>query len=127
MENVLFIFRLLAVGYLAIGLGMLISPDYYKDRFQGMVKSPGFTLGASLIALCFGFSIVNYFNSWKGWEALITLVGWIALIKGVAFLLFPKKMLDFSMQLISKKNFPAYGAATLLVGLIFGYFGFFYL
>jgi hypothetical protein len=124
MENAHFIARLLSVVYLAVGLGMLISPGYYKKHIEQLVKSTSLTYLGAIMALVAGFAIVTFHNVWQGWAILVTLIGYIALLKGGLLLIFPNQMHSLSMKLIDKRNFPIYGIVVLALGIVFGYFGF---
>lgn len=124
MENSTFIVQLLALVYIVVGLGMLVSPDYYRKGFEKMIKNTGVMYLGGLLALVIGFTIITYHNVWIGWESLVTIIGWIAFMKGLSLLLFPKAMTEFSMKFLKKNNFSAYGTVALILGLVFAYFGF---
>jgi len=126
METTLFIARVIAVMYLAIGLGILLSPDYYRKTFDAMLKNSGIMYLGGFLALIVGYLIVAYHNIWvKDWTVIITIFGWAALIKGVLILAFPQGMVDFSASFLKKKNFTIIGFGVLVIGAILGYFGFF--
>ncbi len=119
--------RIAALGYLSIGLGVFINPGHFRKVMDDLVKSPGMAYVASLMALVLGCLMVAVHNVWVwNWPVLITILGWGAIVKGVAGLLFPEPFLNMSHRLVNKiKPFSSVGGVTVILGLILGYFGFF--
>lgn len=116
--------KLFAAVYITYGLGLLISGDYYKKAFAEVFENSGFKLIGGIMALVAGMLLVTYHNVWEGgWPVVITVFGWLALVKGVMFIVFPKH-LDFWKGVVSKMNLQVLGFALLVVGLLFGYAGF---
>ena len=125
MEFSIFIARVAAVIYLSIGIGLFIDGDYYKKSFDKMLGDPGTMYLGGFIALIIGFLIVSLHNHWvKDWRVLVTLIGWIGLIKGVALLAVPGPMLDFSRKLIKGMNMNFIAVFAITFGAVLGYFGF---
>ena len=126
MTTSIFIAKLFAVAYLAIGLGMLLNPKYYRAMMKDMMKSKGFMYLGGIMALMAGFFLVYYHNIWKeSWTVLITVFGYLALIKGVLLLVAPEWFAESFADLLKKpKYFTAIGVFALVVGIFFGYFGF---
>ncbi|MBN2096296.1 hypothetical protein JW752_02740 [Candidatus Peregrinibacteria bacterium] len=126
MELSIFIAQLYALGFLALGLGMLLSPGYYKKSFQAMMKEPGLVLLGGMLALLFGFLIVTRHNVWEGWPALITIFGWIAVLKGVSLIIFPGVSMPMFESWFKNKTFlQAIGVGTILFGAFLAYVSFF--
>lgn len=119
----MFIAKLLGLSYLVVGLGMLLSGDYYKKAFQSMLKEAGMMYLGGLMALIIGFLIVNAHNVWEGWPMLVTILGWLALLKGFLLLVFPKGMMEWSAGML-KKNMNMMSIFVLALGAVFAYFGF---
>ena len=124
MELSVFIAQILGLVYVSFGLGLLINGDYYKKVIDDMLKNTGFMIYGGMMALVFGFLIVKHHNLWvQDWRVLITLLGWIGLIKGVLLFVAPKALLDFSKPLLKDMN--VLGVGVLIMGSVIGYFGFF--
>lgn len=124
MEVSMLAAKLFAAVYITYGLGLLISGDYYKKAFAEVFENSGFKLIGGIMALVAGMLLVTYHNVWEGgWPVVITVFGWLALVKGVMFIVFPKH-LDFWKGVVSKMNLQVLGFALLVVGLLFGYAGF---
>jgi uncharacterized protein YjeT (DUF2065 family) len=124
METSVFIAKLLSLMYVVVGLGMLFSGAYYKKALSEMLKQSGFMYLGGLMALFIGFLIVFFHNVWEGWPILITLVGWLALLKGVVLLVFPKAMMKWAGSMYKSLNPSAIGVIALILGFVFGYFGY---
>ena len=126
METSIFIAKILGLVYLAVGLGMIFSPGYYREKFEEMVKNASFMYLGGLLALVVGFLVITYHNIWENsWVVLVTIIGWLALLKGLLLLIFPRTMINLCMPLVKKDScLIAKGIIVLILGLIFGYFGF---
>ena len=126
MELSRFIAKLLAVVYCSVGLGIILNPDYYRRMFDEMIKQLSFIYLGGVMSLAIGFLIINSHNTWESnWTILITIFGWLALIKGVAILVTPEKFTEFSKNILQKENsFKTLGIFTLALGFIFTYLGF---
>jgi ABC-type phosphate/phosphonate transport system permease subunit len=81
---------------------------------------------AALVGVVAGLAIVLVHNVWTAdWRVLITLLGWINLIRGVASLLLPDKTFALAGGFMASKNMPmAAGVFAALIGLILSYFGY---
>lgn len=124
METSILVAQIAGVAYLALGLGMLLDPGYYKKAFDSMVKDPSYILFGGMMALVIGFLIVNVHNVWvQDWPVIVTLIGWIALVKGVLLLLMPKVFVGFSKGFVKHTSVLAF--PVLVLGGIFAYYGFF--
>ncbi len=123
MELSIFIAKIFAVAYLFIGLGMLMSPGHYKKMMDEMMKSSSILYFGGILATLAGFLIVTFHNVWEGWPMIITIFGWLALVKGFALLVFPDSF-AFWGKTFKKMNMAGLGVFVLALGLVFVYFGF---
>jgi uncharacterized membrane protein HdeD (DUF308 family) len=126
MELSLLIAKITAVIYVSASLGGFLNRDYYRRLSEDIYRNAGLTYMVGFLAVIVGVLIVYYHNLWeKDWTVLITLIGWLALIKGVLIIVFPKFVQRLSKSLLTDRALQIYPYLTLLVGLLFGYFGFF--
>ena len=126
MELSIFVAQILAIMYVAIGLGVLFGPTYYHKMYQDMLKNtPAIYLGG-FMALIIGFLLVKYHNIWEySWIVIITILGWLALIKGVLLFVAPKPFVNiFKSWFKTKTAFTWMGFIALVIGFVLGYFGF---
>lgn len=125
MELSILIARIMAVIYLSASLGGFFSQDYYRRLSDDMYKNAGLTYMIGFLAVVVGFLIVHYHNLWgRDWTVLITVIGWLALIKGVLIIVFPKFLQRLSRPFLTDSALKIIPYITLSIGLLFGYFGF---
>ena len=117
--------RLFGISLLAIGLGIIMNRDYYKKVISEMMKNTSGLLVWGLFALIVGLLIVIYHNVWvSSWEVLITIFGWIAIIKGAMIIVVPKST-EWFMDMYKKNSFFTFtGVLALVLGGVMCYFGF---
>lgn len=126
MELSILIARMLGVFYVVIGLGILLNGKFYRNIIDYYINSPGAIYLGGVIALVVGFLIVSYHNIWDGsWRVIISIIGWIALVKGISLLTFPAALMKLAKPLfLTKRSTVITGIIVLGLGLVFVYFGF---
>ncbi len=127
MDTSKFIAKILGVCFLAAGLGYILSGQHWRNIFEGFSEPSVSTFLFSLALIVAGMAIVKYHNIWQNnWKIWITLYGWICLIKGTLFLIFPNFPSSFIHLLDEAPDdyFIGAGVVNVLIGLMFGYFGF---
>jgi hypothetical protein len=125
METSMLIARIASVIYLAAALGGFLSRNFYRELKNDMFKNAALTYLMGFIAVIVGALIVNVHNVWAGnWTLLVTIIGWMALLKGICLIAFPKFMERVSTSFLSEKGQKVFPYVTLALGLLFGYFGF---
>lgn len=124
MDTSILIAKLLAAFYLSVSLGFIFNMKYYKKELSKIAEEPGTLYLGGAMALTAGVLITTYHNTWtKDWTVLITLFGWLALAKGVLILTFPN-IVKYFRPLYQGNNLVFIRVATLVLGLIFAYYGF---
>lgn len=125
MELSIFVAKIISVIYLSAGLGAIFSADHYRGLPDDMFKNAALTYLTGLTAVIVGFLLVNYHNSWeKDWTVLITIMGWLALMKGVIIIAFPKFVHRYSKPILEGRGFSIFSYVAIFIGVLFGYFGF---
>jgi len=125
MDLSTFVAQIAAVAYLSIGVGMLVDKKHYKKLFDSILKDMSVMYLGGFMALIAGFAIVTFHNVWvQDWTILITIIGWLALIKGVLLLVFPSVFMKWVKTMFKTKHLSRYSFVILFIGLVFGYFGF---
>jgi len=123
MDLSLFLAQLFGLIYVAVGIGILNNPKRYRAVFDDMMDNGMLLYFGGVISLCVGFTLVTFHNLWlSDWTVLITILGWLALLKGLVLIVCPKCMIEFSQGML--KNLHTIGVGTLIFGLILAYFGF---
>ncbi len=120
------IFQIFSLGYLAVGIGILINPDFYKKLFESFIEDTIALYFGGIAALVIGYLIVAFHNTWtKDLSVIITVIGWIALIKGILILVRPKIMIALIKAIVTKGNFLKIEAiAIIIIGLALSFLGF---
>jgi hypothetical protein len=124
MEVSILVAKILGITYGVLGLGILLNSAYYKKVFGELMKDSGFMFFGGITSLIVGFLIVNAHNVWvKDWTVVITIIGWMVLLKGVLIFVAPKFLIKFSRPMLA--NTKVLGLGVLIGGLLIGYCGFF--
>jgi hypothetical protein len=123
MNTSLLIGRLFAGVYIAVGLGMLLRPAHYGKMLADFTKSPGSIYLGGIMALIVGLLVVMFHNLWAGgWVVVLTVFGWLALIKGCLILALPDLFVTkVSALMPTGKGLRVMGVAILVLGLVVGY------
>ena len=116
----IFLAKLLGLYCVIVALAMLANKRSVIPTVRALLQSPPIVLLTSIIALAIGLALVIGHNVWAGGAlpVTVTILGWITLIKGAAFLVFPpQKMLQLYEALQYERLFFFYMAVTLALGL----------
>jgi len=87
----LFISRLLGLYLILASLSMVAHPQATISTVAALVHNPPVMLVVSILTLVAGLAIVLSHNVWSGGAlpVVVTLSGWLMLLKGLIFLLLP--------------------------------------
>ena len=121
------LFKIIGLVYFGIGLGILANQKFYRDLLKNYIETPLLAPIGGTAALLFGVLISTYHNIWHGWPILITILGWIALFKGITILVAPR--LHFAMVgALQKRPLLLYlsGTFATLLGLLLIYTSYLY-
>jgi hypothetical protein len=100
-----------ALGLLGAGM----APGQYAGVMKDMVSLPS-TIIFGILALLAGLAIVNTHNLWMSdWRVIITIIGWLAIIRGALSLLFPAKIQRIDEAITASTSGPIIGALIILV------------
>lgn len=126
MNRSIFLARLLGAALAIIGVSIVLQADHFRDILKNFDDSPALLYFAGLVAMSVGLAIVIGHNVWTfNWRILITLVGWVALAKGIAILVAPKHMGALSDTVIAAPNMLlGSGAFDAVLGVILAACGF---
>ena len=118
------IFQILGLFFFATGVGMLVNPKFIKNILKELETSTASMLYGGIISLFIGYFIVAYHNIWAWNESLIiTIIGWLALLKGLALLIFPASAIRVYKNIDKGTYFITW--LIIVFGMILLYFGYF--
>jgi uncharacterized membrane protein HdeD (DUF308 family) len=114
--------KILALTYISAGIAALSGKLTFRKIIEDFEGSSGLTFVTGFITIVFGMLLVEYHNIWvKDWTVLITIIGWVSLLKGVMLIIFPQIISSYRNWY---KNTRIWGIFMIVIGLLFGYFGF---
>jgi uncharacterized membrane protein HdeD (DUF308 family) len=123
MGTSLLLAKLLGLTYLVVGVGILLNKSHYHSVILGVMRDHVLLYLGGVTSFIVGVVIVMFHNSWVAdWTILITLVGWLATVKGVILIVSPKSMNDLAQFWL--KRLQLAGIVCVCLGLLFGYYGF---
>ena len=106
------------------GLWMLLYSENLIKVMTSIKSTPGAFYLMGMLNLLLGLFIVNMYNVWMWHPAvLVTLLGWVLLIRGVLALFVPQLLIKYTMT--SHKGMRAIGLIPLVWGLALWWFAFF--
>ncbi|MBP6911047.1 hypothetical protein KBC03_05695 [Patescibacteria group bacterium] len=105
--------------FLVCTLSLIIRPKWYKKVVSDMVEHPAIMFITALINLVGGAAIVLHHNirTWD-WTVAITLIGWLAIVKGAIRILFPQFVATFSNRAGKKSVVYSSGVVCAILTLI---------
>jgi vacuolar-type H+-ATPase subunit I/STV1 len=123
-----FLSRLLGLYCLVIGLAMLAQRPATVLAVAALLHDRPLMYLLGVLCLFAGLAMVLVHNVWSGGAAtvIVTLIGWLTLLKGLAFIgLQPAQAAElYIAQLRFEQLYPLYALLTLLLGGYLCYAGF---
>ena len=116
----IFLGRLLGLYLVAISAGVLANRRRTLATLDEMARSGPWMLFSGMVATAAGLAVVLGHNVWSGGAlpVVVTLVGWAALLKGVALLLVPsERMADAYKGIGFERFFHVWMVGVLAIGL----------
>jgi uncharacterized membrane protein len=112
---------------LAAGIGLLINPAAYKSMADEVMRSRAFMFLSGILSLTAGLAIILTHNVWvANWQVLITLIGWLAALSGVARMLVPEKIEELGRRVLrTRRALLVGGIVWAAIGAILCFFGYF--
>lgn len=90
METSLLLARLIGPLFVLIGIGILINHKHYAAMISRFMESPDLYYMSGMLAFVAGIAVVLHHNLWVAdWRVVITLLGWISVLKGAVRIVFP--------------------------------------
>ena len=128
MNNSLLLAQIIGPYCVIVGVGLLANRGAYEKVMGDFLKNEALVYFGGAMALLFGLLVVLTHNVWvMGWPAVITIFGWLGVIKGAWLLVFPNSVPGF-IKVFQKNSvlLTFHIIIVCLIGLgltIYGYFG----
>lgn len=125
----MFISHILAqiVGFyfVLVSLGTLLHKQRYRKGAIDLLGVQSLVAFTENLNLLFGIIILVIHHVWiLDWPILITIIGWILVIRGLIATYFPIPFMNYSKFLLDKKGFIFKAWLTLVIGVILLWCGF---
>ncbi|MFZ2315351.1 MAG: hypothetical protein WAW86_06820 [Gammaproteobacteria bacterium] len=126
MNKSIFLGRVLGIYLIIISLSMLLQMQVFFERVNALIGNPALMFVVGFFTLILGVLVVVGHNVWRwDWRVLITIIGWLILLKGASIIFYPQ-FIDHATALFIQNMTVAYvvGGIDLLLGVVLCYFGF---
>jgi len=128
MDTSVFLAKMIGPYLVLIGIGIFFNQKHYHKVMEQFSREEGDLYLGGVVALFFGLVVVIFHNIWVlDWRVIITLMGWIGLVKGASIIVFPRLILKIA-ETFKSHTFVivSYVCSVLILGgilVIKGYFG----
>ena len=118
MDTSIVLAQVFGIVFVVLGLSMLFQKKYTLSVMEELVQSKSFMWIGGFMALIMGAVMVALNNVWtSGLPLVITIIGWLALIKGAFLLLFPGTAVSFYRKANKDSIFVWAGVVVFILGL----------
>lgn len=106
-----------------MGLWMLLYIENMMKVMGSLKTSPGAFYILGLINLLLGLTIINIYNNWTlDLSFLVTLLGWVMVLRGILVFFVPQLVIKTTMS--KQKTIHYMGIIPLIWGLLLSWFAF---
>ena len=126
MSTSIFLAKLLGPILLVAGIAMLVNRKQLDAIAQELLGSPLLLLLLGIIDFAIGLAIVLTHNVWVAdWRVIITLLGWLLLVRGAVRMLVPEQAKALGTKLLKNSTvICASLAVTIALGVVLSSFGY---
>jgi hypothetical protein len=108
---------LIGPTFIAIAASMLLNINSLPALIEQISRDPALILVSGMITFVVGLAIVRAHNLWKGgWFVVVTVLGWLFLLGGLARILFPFQLAATAAQVAQNTGFIE-GEAIILLAI----------
>ena len=124
MELSNFLANVFGLSIITVNLSLLLYPKNIKNVFDSMQNE--LTLfSTGLISFVIGTTMILTHNIWVyDWRVIVTLLGWMILVKGVIRLFLPEIAVKMAKKWVNNQWIPSILVAEIILGCVLIYFGF---
>lgn len=108
--------------FVVLGLSVILNKKSMSAVLQEMTQNKGYLWLMGFVMLALGAILVVLSNVWtSGLTLLITVIGWLVLIKGIFILFFPDDAVSLYRKFNTNRWLVLMGVVALVLGLILMY------
>jgi hypothetical protein len=129
MLTSLFLAKALGLYLLITGVGLISNRKRMRGLLVGFLENEAIFYTGGLIALVLGILMVVNHNIWNtGWQAIISLLAWLTLLKGAARIVVPgDKYRTWIIKMnLNEKKYLFFGVLSVVLGAYLAYIGFYF-
>lgn len=118
MQSSAFIARLMGPMLLINAIAILVNRRGFQDMIAGATRNPAVIYLTGLLTLLAGLLVLEFHNVWVlDWRVLVTVVGWLSILGGIARIVFPAGMAAIGERMVSRDSLMVGGAiVSILLG-----------
>lgn len=126
MQNARIIARIAGPVMLASSIGMFLNLHTYQGMVEEFARSQGLCYLGGFMALIMGLVVLQFHHTWEArWPVLVTVLGWLAAVKGALLMLFPGAMLSLWHPLTATSTpWMVSASISLIIGLFLTWKGY---
>jgi uncharacterized membrane protein len=126
VQTSVFLAKLLGPVFLLIGAGIVANRDAYRLVADEVLRSRALIYISGVMSFLSGLAIVLVHNVWAAdWRVIITIIGWLAIVRGVVRVLRPEQSVAFMSRLLAREGVLIGSVAVMLVlGALLTFFGY---
>ena len=126
MDISIFLAKALGIYLVIISIGMLVHAKIFRKIINDIINNQALLFLSGVIALVLGILLVLSHNIWQNdWRVVITVVAWLAFIKGITRIILPTFFVRKMGKIIKNNTFYyATSITNLLIGIFLCYHGF---
>ena len=126
MATSIFLAKLLGPILVLAAVAVYVNRKSLDTIGQEFLRNNALLLLLGFLDFTAGLAIVLTHNVWVAdWRVIITLLGWLLLIRGIVRTLIPDQVKPYGVKLMKNQNaVTGVLAVTLVLGLVLSYFGY---
>lgn len=123
MDFSLFYAKLIGFYYVIVAIGMLVNAKNLHPFIIEVIQNKTLVIWTGLLSLLFGLAVVLTHNIWSGWPIIITVLGYLGIIRGMIRLCFTDWIVQLAPHFTQSKAYYSIGIVLLVFGAVLIYFG----
>lgn len=117
--------QIIGIYLVLVSIGTLLHQQRYRKVSQEFLGTQSLIAITENLSLLLGLIILVFHHVWVlYWPILITIIGWILVIRGIIAIFLPALFMRYSKYLLDRKGFIFMAWLCLVVGIILTWIGF---
>jgi hypothetical protein len=116
--------EVIGAAFILVGLTTL-NKKYITAVLSDLEKSKGLTWLTGVVTFLLGAITLGLYNTWSSdWQVVITIIGWLMVLKGAFITLLPNTSMKFYRKVGSNAVVVVAGVVAIVIGLVLFSIGF---